>query len=103
VDRENTHSLCHLFLQVNQVTHWMDLSVVYDTSNEANQAIRAGSRGLLAFEIGPDGAMIMPGDTSGRRCGPNIGKCFRAGLCKAIVSNILKKASIIFFSFNHEK
>jgi hypothetical protein len=66
---------------VNQVTHWIDLSVVYDTSNEANQAIRAGSRGLLAFEIGPDGQMIMPGDsTPGRRCGPSIGKCFRAGV-----------------------
>ena len=57
--------------------------MVYDTSSDANQAIRAGSRGLLAFEIGPDGAMIMPGDTTpGRRCGPSIGKCFRAGLWK---------------------
>jgi hypothetical protein len=68
-----------IFNQVNQVTHWIDGSVIYDTSDEFSGQLRTFRRGLLAFETGTDGGMIIPTDRSGGRCGPSIGKCFRAG------------------------
>ena len=60
------------------MTHFLDLSVVYDTSDSADNDLRLGRNGMLAFEIGPDGGMIMPGDNSGRKCGATA-RCFRTG------------------------
>ena len=67
------------FFQVNQVTHWIDGSAIYDTSADFNSELRLFRGGLLAFELNSDGGQTMPTDKSGSTCGPQIGKCFRTG------------------------
>ena len=66
---------------MNQITHWLDGSNIYGSSDRKNVGLRLGTRGLLKFDTAPDGGQLLPEDTGSKtKCGKaGSGKCFKAG------------------------
>jgi len=62
--------------QINQLTHWLDLSTVYGSNNQEQRSLRANRGGRLITGSGPDGP-ILPRDTEDTTC--KAGACMRAG------------------------
>jgi len=63
--------------QVNQLTHWLDSSQIYGSTNQEQRSIRTGRGGRLQTGSGPDnGRQILPSDNQESSC---TGTCFKAG------------------------
>ena len=62
--------------QVNQLTHWLDLSQVYGSSLTEQREVRAFTGGRLLINAGPDGP-LLPVDTQETSC--KAGACMKAG------------------------
>nr|CAD7425233.1 unnamed protein product [Timema monikensis] len=66
--------------QLNQVTSFMDASMVYGSSNEQVSQLRAFSGGQLTSQRGPSGTMLLPPDKNTLDCRFNgTQNCFLSG------------------------
>ena len=69
------------FQQINQITHWLDGSNIYGSSqNETfpNEELRTKQDGLLRTQTAPDGGELLPMGESLECINPD--NCFLAGL-----------------------
>ena len=62
--------------QLNQVTHWLDLSQVYGSDDKEQRDIREFSGGRLTINSGPDGP-LLPTNLEEKTC--KAGTCMKAG------------------------
>ena len=62
--------------QVNQITHFLDLSQVYGSTQQEQNELRSFRGGKLRIDLGPDGS-ILPADSSADEC--KVGSCMKAG------------------------
>ena len=62
--------------QMNQLTHWLDLSQVYGSSLTEQSEVRAFTGGRLLINPGPDGP-LLPVNTRENSC--KAGACMKAG------------------------
>nr|CAD7448788.1 unnamed protein product [Timema bartmani] len=66
--------------QLNQVTSFMDASMVYGSSNEQVSQLRAFSGGQLTSQRGPSGTTLLPPDKNTFDCRLNgTQNCFQSG------------------------
>ena len=66
------------FQQINQITHWLDGSNIYGSSEKVSEKLRTKQDGLLKTQTAPDGGELLPMGES-REC-INPKNCFLAGL-----------------------
>ncbi len=63
---------------MNQITHWLDNSNVYGSTEEAGLSLRSFNCGKLRTIIGPDRREQLPIDPNSDCTGPT-GRCALAG------------------------
>ena len=65
------------FQQINQITHWLDGSNIYGSSEKVSEELRRRQGGLLKTQTAPDGGELLPMGESLECINPD--NCFLAG------------------------
>jgi peroxidase len=90
--------------QVNDVTHWLDLSVIYGSDNKTSKSLRKMSDGLLQTSSisGLKSDQLPFGNIGGCKCG--IGQnCFRSGEPRLNIHMVLISIQTIFVREHNKK
>ena len=65
--------------QINQVTHWLDSSNVYGSTQSEMRKLRSFKNGLLKTSTASDGGELLPQNRNADCIGGSTTKCFLAG------------------------
>ena len=71
--------------QINQNTHWLDVSTTYGSDNATSTSLRSSSNGLLLTSTDSAGRQLLPTSPS------NCSSCFLAGMGKnSVCYNLMR-------------